>query len=210
MRMKISNEELKQIIKEELEAVLKEGRFNPLHLINPWAGEMYAAAAGKDSFLATREKRGGSEEPERPLYRDRFNPEEYARKQAQKEAEETEAERLEAERWKEENYPIQIANQLKDIGIIAIPEGSGIKIKGVVGGGPTGQSRSGRRARLYTRINFDLSLEDAFYDVLEQIKEHDPDKMRSLSRKRMSRGEESITIDDPMMEGKKRRIKRKR
>lgn len=202
--MKISNEELKQIIKEELEAVLKEGRLNPFHFASPWAGEMYAAAAGKDSFLATREKRGGPEEPERPLYKDRYNTE--------AEAERYERERLRGEEAAENQrramYPKQVADILSQQGIIAIPDGSGIKIKGIMN--PDGTSRSGRDAKLYAQVNTDLSLEEAAADVIDQIRGRDPEAMGRSSRKMMRQGRSSINIDDPMMEGKKRRTKRKR
>ena len=75
---------------------------------------------------------------------------------------------------------------------------------------PDGTSRSGRDAKLYAQVNTDLSLEEAAADVIDQIRGRDPEAMRRSSRKMMRQGRSSINIDDPMMEGKKRRIKRKR
>jgi len=193
--MKISNEELKQIIKEELEIVLNEA-FGLRHLaLGPMGGTLYGAMKGK---------RKSVEEPERPLYRDRYDAEE--------EAERYERERLRGEEAAENQrramYPKQVADILSQQGIIAIPDGSGIKIKGIMN--PDGTSRSGRDAKLYAQVNTDLSLEEAAADVIDQIRGRDPEAMRRSSRKMMRQGRSSINIDDPMMEGKKRRIKRKR
>ena len=174
--MKITNEQLKQIIKEELEAVLKEGRFNPFHLYSPWAGEIYAAMRGKDSILATREKHGDPKKPER-IYRRRGSPVTFTRT------------------WKEEE-PIttsydEVANALRDHGFAANVSGNGgINIK-----------HKGQTLKIYPNIN--LSLQDALQDAIDKIVKIDPNtSIRSKASRRIG---STINVDDPMMERKRRR-----
>ena len=193
--MKLNKKELRRLIKETLieSGVLEEGkrgRLNPFHFMSPYAGEMYAAAAGKDSFLATREK----EEQEarstgmgyKPGYGDGSNlPSENELRYQMSQMEEEEFAR------NQENFPFEIARQLSSqYGIPAnVNNSGGINIK-----------HKGETHRI--SVNGRLPYDEAFSDAYQQIVDLDTDKAirQSASRRRMRRGEESIEIDDPLME----------
>ena len=192
--MKLNKKELRRLIKETLieSGVLEEGRINPFHFLNLGAGEMYGAIAGKDSLLATREK----EEQEarstgmgyKPGYGDGSNlPSENELRYQMSQMEEEEFAR------NQENFPFEIARQLSSqYGIPAnVNNSGGINIK-----------HKGKKHRI--RVDGRLPYDEAFSDVFQQIVDLDPDMAirRSASRRRMRGGEESIGIDDPLMENK--------
>jgi hypothetical protein len=166
---------------------INEGRMEKYFALGPWAGELYHQAS----------KRNKSPEPEqeRPMYKHGYgdNSSGYSEVEARHEREKFERDQRSAEVAENEaNFPGIIANRLYDqYRIPANPNSRGginIKHKGELH---------------HVGVDGQLSLGDAFDDVFQQIVAMDPELAirRSASKRRMRHGEESIVVDDEMMEG---------
>jgi len=168
--MKISNEKLKQIIKEELDAVMNESVLTTLALgglamtaLTKWMNKTSSGPQGDWHQI-------WQEELESNLIEAGFEPEP----------------RIDWKVWRNQGaFDFNLSKP---------------------GAGEA-------RIRMYKEYRADNKEEAqllALGHAMEQFQNKARERQRELSRGRMSRGEESVTIDDPMMERKKRRTKRKR
>jgi hypothetical protein len=187
-KMKITNEELKQIIKEELEIVLNEAFGLPHMSLGPAGGAIYKG------FNRKRKRK--------PVVDDKVDLTNIANtRQAERDSQraEEEQERLAQSQAggdarnlyykNKSDYPTMIAAELSNrYRIPANPnKNGGINVKH---GGET----------LTFTPNPDLGPQEAIEDIINQL---DQSVRRKGSQRRMKRGEETINIADPMMENNK-------
>jgi len=160
--MKITNEELRQIIKEELDAVMNESAMGTLIL-----GGLAMAALHK-----WMNKKPSRADDYQPVYHDKL-----------------ESDLIEAGFKPEPNINWRLLGSAFTFHLNKPGE-------------------LGEIIRLYREYRADTQEEAqqlALGHAIEQFQDSVRERNREKSRSRMARGEESITIDDPMMERKRRK-----
>lgn len=203
--MKITNEELKQIIKEELQKVLEEGV--PLEEGIPSLFGGYLAAKAAKNIV----NRGGLA---KPLKDTGYKPGSGYRGHQQSSRRipeyDPEFEKMKGERETKRLNDLarRMAERFTERGFKVSADGKFLTFYGIKGGYDvrTGKEIKNFKVQVPNIANDDNeAAEMIMINLRTFIEQNDPDYLRRASRRRMSQGKEKIRVDDPMMERKRRK-----
>ena len=199
--MKITNEQLKQIIKEELEKVLEEGL--------PSLGLGYIMAKAAKNI----QNRGGlsrirpGSDSDDSGYRPGSDTQQSRSRTAVSDSE-FEKMKREQETKRLNDLARRMAARFSERGFKVAADKEYLTFHGIKGGYDkyTGNKIKNFRVQVPKIANDDNEAAEFIMQELKSfIEENDPDFLRRASRRRMSQGKEKIRVDDPMMERKQRK-----
>jgi hypothetical protein len=199
--MKITNEELKQIIKEELEKVLEEG------IPSLGLGYMMAKAAKNiQNRGGLSRTRSGSDDSSDSGYRG-YRPDSNSEYIPEYDPE-FEKMKREQERIRLSDLARRMAKRFTERGFKVSADKEYLTFHGIKGGYDrfTGKKIKNFKVPVSAIAHDDNEAAEMIMINLRRfIEQNDPDYLRRASRRRMSQGKEKIRIDDPMMERKQRK-----
>ena len=195
--MKITNEELRQIIKEELENVLEEGI--------PGLG--FGALAMKAAKNIQTGGGSSNKDSRDSGYRPGSNYQQSSRRTPEYDPEFEKMER-ERERKSLTDLARRMAARFTERGFKVSADEEYLTFHGIKGGydRDTGNKIKNFRVQVPNIAHDDNEAAEFIMQELKRfIEQNDQDYLRRTSRRRMSQGKEKIRIDDPMMERKRRK-----
>ena len=184
--MKLTTERLKKLIKEEL---------NKMNESNDLLARMLTMGPLM-GYIAHKASSSTSDNPEKvPMKQNPAEAERYNQEWLEKQDAIEKRKFQQADKERRKALPGEIEKQLKDVGFIVTSVRDGqVKLKAIGGSGKSGE--------FFAEINYDLPLDKAVANIIDQIKEKDPNAAMAASKRRLGTTTDRVVVDDPLMERK--------